>query len=320
MDAVGAVAATGASMSVDVMGQAGVGHQGYYDTTPPRRTRQAAASTAPVSGAAGTRDRGAANDPAHIGGTDLDEAGRPRPRTGRCWHDRCTEPPRPATGRAGSSDSPVRRCSWCSAPRSRAGWPWRSGQWRALLGLVPLWLARGRPDLRPRARLVGRPVDRRPGPAPGRPRRRLDALAVRRPPPASSTTRGGRPARRAGGHPDPRRAADGRARRRPAIIQNHAARTWAATARSSIPASAWRRGRPRPDGRRAGRAVRGRVRRQPDRTSSPSRSAPSPTTAPRRAEWVRQHARADRARDLGAHPRPARRARSAAPPSAPRRS
>ena len=37
MDVVGGVAATGASMSVDVMGQAGVGHQGYYDTTPPRR-------------------------------------------------------------------------------------------------------------------------------------------------------------------------------------------------------------------------------------------------------------------------------------------
>ena len=38
MDKAGAVAASGASMTVDVMGQAGVGHQGYYDTTPqPRR-------------------------------------------------------------------------------------------------------------------------------------------------------------------------------------------------------------------------------------------------------------------------------------------
>ena len=38
MDKAGHVAAAGASMTVDVMGQAGVGHQGYFDTTPqPRR-------------------------------------------------------------------------------------------------------------------------------------------------------------------------------------------------------------------------------------------------------------------------------------------
>ncbi|ROR91123.1 hypothetical protein [Nocardioides aurantiacus] len=39
MDKAGSVAASGASMTVDVMGQAGVGHQGYYDTTPQPRRR-----------------------------------------------------------------------------------------------------------------------------------------------------------------------------------------------------------------------------------------------------------------------------------------
>jgi hypothetical protein len=37
--ALGGVAAQGASLGVDVMGQAGVGHQGYFDTTPSNRSR-----------------------------------------------------------------------------------------------------------------------------------------------------------------------------------------------------------------------------------------------------------------------------------------
>jgi hypothetical protein len=41
IDTVGSVAQRGASLSVDVLGQSGVGHQGYYDTTPPPRTAQA---------------------------------------------------------------------------------------------------------------------------------------------------------------------------------------------------------------------------------------------------------------------------------------
>jgi hypothetical protein len=63
MDAVGKVASTGASMSVDVMGQAGVGHQGYYDRTgkplpqPPRVGH-------------GHDEGGVANDPAHIANVD----------------------------------------------------------------------------------------------------------------------------------------------------------------------------------------------------------------------------------------------------------
>ena len=74
---VGGVAATGASMSVDVMGQAGVGHQGYYDTTPPRRTGK----PPPQRTRVGTRPRpgGVANDPAHIGNAD-DAAARGRGR------------------------------------------------------------------------------------------------------------------------------------------------------------------------------------------------------------------------------------------------
>jgi type IV secretion system protein TrbL len=67
MDLVGGVAATGASMSVDVMGQSGVGHQGYYDTTPPPRRSRSAARTRVGHG--WDPAQGAANDPAHIGGS-----------------------------------------------------------------------------------------------------------------------------------------------------------------------------------------------------------------------------------------------------------
>jgi len=66
MDLVGGIAATGASMSVDVMGQSGVGHQGYYDSTPPPRRNQPARRTRVGHG--WDPAHGAANDPAHIGG------------------------------------------------------------------------------------------------------------------------------------------------------------------------------------------------------------------------------------------------------------
>lgn len=71
MDVMGGVAATGASMSVDVMGQAGVGHQGYYDTTPPRRSGKPYPQRTRVG--RGYDHGGVANEPAHIG--DADEAG-----------------------------------------------------------------------------------------------------------------------------------------------------------------------------------------------------------------------------------------------------
>lgn len=70
MDVLGGVASTGASMSVDVMGQAGVGHQGYYDTTPPRRPGKAYPQRVRVGH--GYDEGGVANDPAHI--SDADEA------------------------------------------------------------------------------------------------------------------------------------------------------------------------------------------------------------------------------------------------------
>ena len=68
MDAVGKVASTGASMSVDVMGQAGVGHQGYYDTTPPRRTGKPSPQRTRVGH--GQDQGGVANDPAQIANAD----------------------------------------------------------------------------------------------------------------------------------------------------------------------------------------------------------------------------------------------------------
>ena len=82
MDKAGAVAASGASMTVDVMGQAGVGHQGYYDTTPqPRRGGSSGSPRTRVGrggdaaggqhgGQHGGHETGAgggsAHDPAHI--------------------------------------------------------------------------------------------------------------------------------------------------------------------------------------------------------------------------------------------------------------
>lgn len=72
MDAVGKVASTGASMSVDVMGQAGVGHQGYYDTTPPRRAGKPPPQRTRVGRIhdAGQDQGGVANDPAQIPSAD----------------------------------------------------------------------------------------------------------------------------------------------------------------------------------------------------------------------------------------------------------
>ena len=71
MDAVGGVASAGASMSVDVMGQSGVGHQGYYDTTPPRRSGKPAPQRTRVGrGADHGSDRGGvAHDPAQLAGS-----------------------------------------------------------------------------------------------------------------------------------------------------------------------------------------------------------------------------------------------------------
>ena len=73
MDAVGTVAATGASMSVDVMGQSGVGNQGYYDTTPPRRGGKSPQARTRV-GHGWDPHHGAANDPAHLSSADAGEA------------------------------------------------------------------------------------------------------------------------------------------------------------------------------------------------------------------------------------------------------
>jgi type IV secretion system protein TrbL len=70
MDSIGSVAATGASMSVDVMGQAGVGHQGYYDTTPPRRRGKPYPQPNRVGHGYDHDGGGVANDPAHIANAD----------------------------------------------------------------------------------------------------------------------------------------------------------------------------------------------------------------------------------------------------------
>jgi hypothetical protein len=79
MDMAGGVAATGASISADVMGQSGVGHQGYYDTTPPPRRGRPATRTRVGHG--WDPGQGAAHDPAHLRGGgglsdgELEEAG-----------------------------------------------------------------------------------------------------------------------------------------------------------------------------------------------------------------------------------------------------
>ncbi|MEO5665340.1 MAG: hypothetical protein ABIR39_18900 [Nocardioides sp.] len=70
MDVVGSVASTGASLTVDVMGQSGVGNQGYYDTTPPRRTGKPQPQRTRVG--KGFDHGGSANDPTHV--ADADEA------------------------------------------------------------------------------------------------------------------------------------------------------------------------------------------------------------------------------------------------------
>lgn len=71
MQTVGSVAAHGASMSVDVMGQSGVGHQGYYDTTPRPRRGNAGPPRTRV-GHGWDPHEGAVHDPAqpdaHFGG------------------------------------------------------------------------------------------------------------------------------------------------------------------------------------------------------------------------------------------------------------
>lgn len=72
MDAVGGVAARGASMGVDVMGQAGVGHQGYYDTTAPPRPGKPHPQRTRVG--AGFDPGGIANDPSHLGVDEAAEA------------------------------------------------------------------------------------------------------------------------------------------------------------------------------------------------------------------------------------------------------
>ena len=72
MDAVGKVAATGAAMSVDVMGQSGVGTQGYYDTTPPPRPHKSPRTRTRV-GHGWDPHHGAANDPAPLSGADAGE-------------------------------------------------------------------------------------------------------------------------------------------------------------------------------------------------------------------------------------------------------
>jgi hypothetical protein len=68
MDVVGGVASTGASTMVDVMGQAGVGHQGYYDTTPPRRSGKPHPQRTRIGH--GYDHGGVANEPAHLGDAD----------------------------------------------------------------------------------------------------------------------------------------------------------------------------------------------------------------------------------------------------------
>ena len=72
MEGISSVASKGASMSVDVMGQSGVGNQGYYDTTPPRRPDQQPPQRTRVG--RGHDQGGAAKDPAQMAKVD-DAAG-----------------------------------------------------------------------------------------------------------------------------------------------------------------------------------------------------------------------------------------------------
>ena len=85
MAAIGSVAAHGASMSVDVMGQSGVGHQGYYDTSPGNSPR----SPATQGGLGGHGRRGA-----------------PRTRVGHGWdpHEGASQEP-PHVGGVGGGNS-----------------------------------------------------------------------------------------------------------------------------------------------------------------------------------------------------------------------
>lgn len=71
MEGVSSVASKGASMSVDVMGQAGVGNQGYYDTTPPRSPGKPPPQRTRVGrGHDSHEPGGAAHDPPHVISSD----------------------------------------------------------------------------------------------------------------------------------------------------------------------------------------------------------------------------------------------------------
>jgi hypothetical protein len=74
LSALGGVATHGASLGVDVMGQAGVGHQGYYDTTPQRGRRPVRTRTGPPGHASEAED--SPLDDLHPGGAQ--DVGVPR--------------------------------------------------------------------------------------------------------------------------------------------------------------------------------------------------------------------------------------------------
>ena len=159
---------TGASMCGRRLGQAGVGNQGYYDTShsPPRRQPVTAGpASAPGRPRDDRRQRQSAQRPSRASPTTSRRGGRPRQRTERSSHERLRSigHPRPA----GLVLRPHRPPG---LPRARPpAFPsWLAmavGEWVALLALVPLWARGRRADLRAGARLVGRPVDRRPRPA-----------------------------------------------------------------------------------------------------------------------------------------------------------
>ena len=148
-------------------------------------------------------------------------------------------------------------------------------------------------DLRPGPWLVGHPVDRCPRPAPDR-RSMAGQASSRRPPRARSTpttsTEADLPGVLAGiqihdGPPMPGRST------RPAVIQNHATRTWAATARSRPPRH--RDGR-RPHPHRMGAALADLLEAaaaggQIDLLAIQVRTVPDDGTE--RADWVRRHRR-----------------------------